>query len=655
VACYSYDGCVTPTPTVTTTNTATPTITPTNTLTPTETPVPIYTECVDCGLNMGVTGLTSSIAASTLTSRSGCTVGDYVVDWYLGSRTGTPQFTSGNRAGADVSVTVTHPFNSEPAQGGTWYPVIRFVYLNGVKYTAAVDYSASYSPDLMTCISSFSVTSLNCSTGNQTAQYPNSIVYSNATNSSTLAARSIRFDIDADHRYLAWNFQGNVVSDTIKISYVSPTSGTTTELAYWRVGQDIGFSSMTGSPQTYSAAAIKRITGFNDIPYSSGDYLRMDITPNSGNTNTDWSLSTKCLTSPQCEAIYSGATVRMVDTSSYTMSYNQSACAYELKYNRLYPTTATTTNNNFFLYDNYVAFGTNGLLNGEPNNTQVTLQLFSGKTTTTNTVSSFVTAFCTQQISGSTVSKSGNTITIVYDDIGDYNVMKNQFATASGRTQFFVTYSTDETSIQHYVYYDLGVIQADSCGDAATFTRSYSTHISSPPSFDDGTKTMTYVMVAPNNGMTAYSGLSCNDTYSAVQSNINTINTSINESNYSFRTKVRRGQDTLTWASIGGHWLGQSTTTETTKNFTYEPSIQPMSQVCDPVALGGWRLVDLGGVTGTRHSVYTVAERVVITNSADPINNFQVYRIVDAAGNLISNSANYILLYEISGGTVIYP
>jgi hypothetical protein len=644
-ACVSWDNCPTPTPTATVTATATVTPTATSTATPTPSPVPIYTICANCSLQMIWTGGTSSISASGLTSSaSACTIGDYVIDWRLGSTTGAIQFTSGNNTSADPTVTVVHPFANELTQGGTYYPVIRFAYVNGQKYTASVTAGALYSPDFQTCLGSLVVTGLDCTTGNQSSTYPVSLTYNNQTQNSTQAFRTLRYDIDATKRYLGWQFVGFSVSDVIKISYVSSVSGTT-QLEYWRVGQDIS-TNLNSNPKLWNQSSVVTLTSFSGITYTTGDYLKFEVTPNSGNTNTNWELDLKCVDDPQCDNMWSADQVLRGNTNSgYTLSWNAVNCGWELTYYRASPMTATTSNTNLMKYSNRNIslgnFSNNAYWANagyQPEFSQVVLGLYSGKTI--GSVFSAVAPFgCSNLVSGSTVSKSGTTGSITFNSATDYNTYKADYVNMTGNS-FMITYTGNTSDVNYYKWWGIQLAQAPSCGDSIISNQQWFGHLGTPPIFDDANKKISFNFVVSQN--TFASGNTCDNTRASVDSWNGTVTGSISSSNISgYTTYIKYNQ------AFYGIFLQQDVRTTTGNTFTSSYNIQPPVSVCDLTSKGWYYDGNIN--TGA----YSIAIRLSITNSTDPPNNYKVERVVDSSGVLISNPANYIKLYEIVGGVVI--
>lgn len=130
-----------------------------------------------------------------------------------------------------------------------------------------------------------------------------------------------------------------------------------------------------------------------------------------------------------------------------------------------------------------------------------------------------------------------------------------------------------------------------------------------------------------------------------IQAWVNACNSSVTSGSLATaNTNIRAGQ------GFAGIYISQSVINETQKSFRLfvgYPSVD--ANVCD---------LSTKGFTGQflpieqwEYSYFY--DRVTITNSADPINNFKLERLMDANGIIISNPANYIKVYEIVNGVVV--
>jgi hypothetical protein len=654
----------TQTPTTTTTLTATPTQTtsqtPTQTKTPTQTPTSTPPACdmnysnvgnegEACGLYIADVPVcqAGTLTAGALSSNSGCTVGEYVIDWYLNTTGGTPSFTSGSAISAATDVTVVQPFFNEPVQGGDWYPVVRFAYLNGVRFTSNINLATTitvYSPDLGTVISPLCAENYNCNSGNSGSTYPVTVTYSNTTQNATQAQRSISWDLGSTNKYFAWRFYGYTVYDSLQITYVKPSTSATTLIENWIIGNDASTTNLTSNPKVYnpqSGAGINlgylaMVTPLTAFTYSSGDYLLIEVTPNPTIANTNWQFNGKCLTdesSLDCGSIFDGNFAQYgYNVGGVGATYNSSTCYLTISgittNAPLY--SATTSNNNFFKYNgSYISsnLSTNVIPSASISNN--VNGLYSTIYSSSN--------FCTNQVSSTIVNKSGNTVTLTFNNSTDYDTYKTQYGIASGATQI-TNYSSDPTNINHYKFYTLGVLSATTCGDSLGVAYNYTTHVTSPITFDDVNKKITLVLVAPTNGIVSGT---CNTTYSVVQNIINNINSLISSSNYTLTTNVRRGT-TSPYFAVGSSYVYEyGTNSSSYVAFNY---ITPKPNVCQS-SIVNWQ--DSGNSWASYQYYFTYT----ITDTNDPANNFKILTNLNASGAISTQS----LIYEKAGGVVVYP
>ena len=647
----------TKTPTPTTTTTLTATSTQTATPTPTRTSLPCDINYSNVANEGGACGLyiqnippcqAGTLTAGSLASNSGCTVGTYVIDWYLNTTGGTPSFTSGSAISAATDVTVVQPFTNEPVQGGTWYPVVRFAFLNGVKYTSNINLATSivvYSPDLGTVVSPLCAESYNCSSGNSGSTYPVSISYTNTTQNATQAQRSISWSLSSINKYFAWRFYGYTVYDTISISYVSPSGNTTTQIENWVVGDDASTTNLTSNPKVYNPqngsgiylgylAMVTPLTGFT---YTNGDYLLINITPNPTISNTNWAFQAKCLTdssSLDCGSLFNGNFAQYgYNVSGIGASYNTSSCYLTISgITRNGPTyTATTSNNNFFKYNGSYVGSSVGT-------TVISPASVSAAVNASFQYPYYAYAYCTNQNSSTVITKSGATITLTFNDTTDYNTYKSQYTNAANSPNI-TNYTGDSTNLNYYKYFNLGILSGTTCGDSLGDAYYYTTHITSPFTFDDVNKKITVVLSPGVNGLT--SGITCDNTYSTVQSTINSINSNIASSNYTITTYVRRGNSAY-YTAVGSSWLYQYS--NLSGYYADYAVITPKPNVCQS-SISGF-------IDGTNYWIsYPYYIGYTITNSSDPVNNFKVENYLNSSGV----PGTLTLLYQKTNGVVVYP
>lgn len=621
-----------PTTTTTTTESTTTTTTLAPTTTTTTTGVPEFAMCADCVPAMTIVGGLSTIDASALTSSS-CTVGEYVIDWYLNDTTGSPEFTSGSSNLADPDVSVLHPFVGEPAQGGIWYPVIRWVFLDGIKYSSTIDGVSAYAPDLADCLGSAEVTSLTCSNGAPINSpwgnsYSHGITYLNSSDSPTLAARSFRFDLDGISPYFAWDFIGYNVPDVMTITYVS--GATETVLENWSVGQDVVTWDVGADPQAFGRQHVRKITDLSGFTFAAGDYLRIDITP-SANANTNWGFYCKCFETMDCGNIFSGADTKLITPGSVSMAWNATTCTYDLTYGK--PAWTAAGGNTIYNYSYQEDYFYSGQISFAKNLTSTVLKMRK------NTQAAFGIVgnpnSCVNMAGSATVTQTGgNTLSIVFSNASDYNAYKANTAAILAAANMN-NYSSDPTSYLHYKYLVYRIKNATTCGDTLTL-KEYYVHYTNPATFNDGTLTMTITKASLTNGYVSTGP--CDGMVNAVANIVGVIN-SVWGADYSVVSGTRTSPDPC----FGGYYVPVPVEDIDARFKVAE--VLPSVDVCDLASKGF-----VSGLPLNEWSFWLVNDRVLITNTADPVNNFELWRWVPVTSG--TEVSNYMLVYKIDGGVV---
>lgn len=606
---------------------------------------PVYTPCTDFGLSLaGTTGnALATIKAGLVTTTTSSTIGEFVIEWYREVVDGEPEFTSGSAGATDPSVTVSHPFDGEPAEGGTWHPVIKYVYIDGIKYSRTNMPGARHSPDLLHCLDPIIVIvdNLTCSNGSNFnvngLSYIHKVTYTNGLVSPTLASRSLRFDLDATNKFFAWYFNGYTVADNLKITYVSPANETSTVLEYWKIGMDAGGTDVTVSPKLWTGSGrLHKVISLDQFVFAEGDYLRIEITPGA-NSNTNWEFYCKCFTTLDCNIWDSD--IRTIQPGSVAMTWNSSLCQYEVTYNKT--TWTNPGGSNLLPYHYYGYFIGGGSMSGvEPWTTQTKLIL--RKTTSGRLYQTAPTTTCGSQ-SGSTttmISKNGSVVTAAFSNGDDYNFYKSSYQSALNHSGMS-NYTTDNTLIDHYKTFLIRFVLANSCGDTR-IDKYFYTHYSSPPVFNDGTKTITINLASVSNNYSAVN--SCDNSSQTINALMSTINVGISEADFSYSTNVSGGAN-----PIVGVYAGRVTIddTGTPRVFTASARV-PGLDVCDLTAKG-WS--DTRGLNANQWQFDIIWDRVTVTDTADPINNFKLERLMDNNGVPLT-PGNYITVYEIINGVV---
>lgn len=564
------------------------------------------------------TGATYSLLSCGPLVSNTATIGNYVIDWHLDSTSGETILISGNSGNTDPAIGAYHPFTDVPVPGGNLYPVIRYVYIDGFKYVSVYDGSARYSPDFINCLDPITIQNINCGNGTLIGQtYTHIINYVFGGTSSELSTRSLNFDLNSDGstKYLAWDFTGYSVPDSMKITY---TGSTTQELSYWSVGTS-STTNYNSSPKVYASSDLKSMSNITGITYVSGDKLKIEVTPNV-NSNTNWTLRMKCITgSTNCSSFPYGTNI--INPASINMTYlTGSTCFYKMSFNVM---SGNTLFNNSDLNKYFTVSNRNNYINSV-SDTSFFINLNASSTGYT-IYSAGGGGTCLAQNNSLNITQSGNIITLTFQDISDYNYYKNSYYTITG-SSYMNNYTSDPSNINHYKKILLYALSGVSCGDVQTQYVAYF-HMSSPVNFDDSNKIITITMTNITNGFTSLSAATCNDLYSEANGLINYIPLS----NNNITTNIKYV------APFGGWFLDGPTNIalETSKTGEYFYFIHPT------ILNGGCSLTTpwilFSGGTGDsfidqysgHYIMAKVRIKVEITNPSDPINNFKVYNGVD--------------------------
>jgi len=279
-----------------------------------------------------------------------------------------------------------------------------------------------------------------------------------------------------------------------------------------------------------------------------------------------------------------------------------------------------------------------GFQGGMEGNNTVTLQMMNRTDGSALVTTDYYS--CNIMSSTASVTKTGSTLTVVFNSITDYNQYKSTYTGIPSNTNMS-NYDPDATKLNHYKFYIIRVRVANSCGDSGA-DYFYYTHYTNPPLFDDATKTMTWNFATTTNNYVATGPSDL--TGQTIQSWVNACNSSVTSGNVAtVNTYIRSGQ------GLAGLYISQFTTNDTQKSFrifvTF-PSVD--ANVCNLTTKGF-----TGQFLPIEQWEYSYFyDRVTITNPADPIHNFKLERLMDANGIIISNPANYIKIYEIINGVV---
>jgi hypothetical protein len=565
---------------------------------------------------------------------TGVTVTDYVIEWRLGSTTGTIVLISGH--GSDSDIQALHPLVSEPVVGGELFAVIRYIVIDGVKYSPYF-MQGQYSPDLIECLGSVTVTTMNCSNG-IAGSYSHAITYSHISDPANSAERTLRFDLasDGSTSYLAWYFVPNIVADRITISYIHIGDEENPVIVDdWIVGYNTT-SDFVSSPKKFKSQVLKRMTDLTGETFTNGDYLLIHITPRveePTNTNTDWQLYLACINSSECSPIVAPSGTTVLDPTTVTMTWNSTTCYWNLVWKNnawyvgpdIYPG---------YSQNQYWAFYYDG--NG---NIYIDAQTQSfGVSFPRYTNGGFYydqySSICENLVGNMNAVKTGANLVITWDNITDYNSYKDSYNYALAQT-YCTDYSADTTSYLHYKFWDIPIRVAAMCGDTYV-DKSVLFHFTSTIVWDDVNMTLTVDMVNVTNGL---ADPPCDGRHQQTDVAIAWCARIIAGEDYNVTTQIGMGQ--RIWVdSI--HYTPQTSSSL---------KLLLAYAVPDAALLGGclpedWQ--DYGSYYGFRLLMVTAS----ITDEADPAGNFRIENWLNTDGTIKLVSE---IVYEMAGGVQIIP
>jgi len=610
---------ITPTPSTSSLPT-TPSITPTFTPTPTPTPsTVVYTKCAEESpyFNGYSEDQIGTLTVGELLLTTGV-LGDYVIEWRLNSTSGTQVFVTGNAGNTDPDIQAFHPIDSELVQSGELYPVIRYITIDGIKYSSFSNLGYSYSPDLLTCLPSITVISMSCSNGTE-GTYGHTVVYYNTTQPSQLANRTLTYQLNTDgsSKQIAYIFFGFAIADRITINYCT-TGGTQTVIDDWAVGTDCIINSYASTPKLFSGQYIKRVLSLTGFTYQSGDYLLFDTFPSyndPGNTDTNWQLQIKCFSGDNLiDFGFQPNTVNDIDTgATMNLVWNSGDCRYDLTVVTGEPRVPISYNSDIYTY--LLSYGV-GSWDWNADQT-IFLNQYTGTTAGWMPSEGYGVPYILNGVLN--IKLTGDTHNLVYTftDAIDYNHYKTGYTT-NITSPDWTNWSSDVNNIHHYKFI-LDVFRVSmTSGDTSSTNNLYIDH-ESVFTFDDDNKTIS-ILLAPQTGV--YSGSTCdkseNDIY-WVRQYINQV--------YSGTTW---NVDTIWGTQYPFPFMHMEYYPFMDAENTFQVSMEIIQGLLDDsTPLSPEWYLSYGYWTFTKIYLKLVAD-----NIADPLNNYSVYSGLNPDGSL---------------------
>lgn len=582
--------------------------------------IPALCDTCNLYLTLFAQNVVGKLSVGVIASNN-CTVGNYVIDWYLDSVSpGNLQFTTGK--GPDTDIEVQHPFTGNaaiPVIGGVYIPIIRYIYLNGILYAPDTYPGAIVSPDLEACLPEITVVNPSCDNGG-IGQYAHTFSYTANTNFNN-ATRALHFDYTIDDLYLAYGFTGYTVSDRITITHVDALA-VETVLEDAAIGNDINVTNYAVTPKLVKEQGTAK--GIVELPpYVLGSYIKIEITPSylqPLNQNTSWQLFLKCLEDFDCTCTDLG-----IVTDEF-VSCIDGGCA-----DNIFVEDPLICNYDF----NYV-----GVMPNQLNTTHT----ISNTTTCNSTVQPNVVGSCINMNGTLNITKVGNLMTFDFTDSVDYLAFKNSYFALPNTAN-----CSSPTSLDYYRMV-VGNIRVSGtvCGDSQSFYYP-AFHQCNTPAFNDTNFTIIWTFGLPLTDQ--YAPAACNTCNNATGAVVGQINSTINAPNgvINITTRIRDTNPFRLHTILPPQLPSNTATTTKDISFFYRKELLPASinsclllNNCDEVQ-GQYTIIRLGLIT------------VTVTNLSDACNNFEVYNRPPDVNGCVLLATTPVLIYKIVNGVQTVP
>jgi hypothetical protein len=600
-----------------------------------------YNKCVTSNLRFqsASNNLVGLLTVGVVTGNTGATIGNYLIEWHQGSTIGPIQLYSG--VGSDPLIQAVHPFVSEPVEGGILYAVIRYIFINGVRYSPFAA-EGQFSPDLKTCLGTITVAEMTCTNGDNGTQprYSHTITYTTNVSPSQDAERWLKFKLTTDGsiNYLGLFLTGYAVADRMEVFYVHLSDESIhIPITDWVVGGN-STTNYTSTPKVIGGGvtSLKLIVDWSET-YVTGDYILIHITPRYFQptiADTNWILSLKCFSSIDCGT--PTADNKTVDINTISFTWDSVNCQYVFKHKMIAPYFPTY----WYFYQISVQYLTE-VVQSSFNTTTGEASLYLKRNTAwTNAYINGFYGNCYLLTTPTVITKSGATLTYSYSDVSEYNRAKVGWNNITGST-IYSQYTTDDTQLNHAQFVTIRTYIGLSCGDTVS-TPQYFIHRSSTFSWDDTGKTLTISMVNFTNN---YPDVACNNIHSTIDGYITTCTNFINQAPFTLTTY--RGTE---FAGIS-YFYGIATVSNQSSGITCfgaSPN-QYTLEACYPTS---WAMQWSPAHNYQWYGEYLLRTGIEITDEGDPLNNFRVKNYMDSSGVLFTPG---VIIYEKALGVQIIP
>lgn len=263
--------------------------------------------CVSCDLDFTTYSASTigRIIAGDLTGLCDPSITDYRIYWYNTGDTTTPIFTSG--FGTEYQpYSFTHPLIGSSAifaPAGTYVPIIDKIKLSGLTFSQTG--GTGNIPAELDCFTGTTVTVdyFTCDNGGTSSDDPNyehRVQFSGASAGVTPQALFSDFLFTATTNYFAWKFCGFAVEDRLRLTYSGSAYSEPIIIEDMVIGSNLSASDFSlnlipKSADTRGNFYIKKVSCLTGLTRNINDTLRLEVIPNSANTQTNWDFYFQCL------------------------------------------------------------------------------------------------------------------------------------------------------------------------------------------------------------------------------------------------------------------------------------------------------------------------------------------------------------------------
>lgn len=456
-----------------------------------------------------------------------------------------------------LTYSVTHPLTgnaSPPIPADIYTPILQAIVINGVTYTLT-GLSGTTEANL-DCLTSISVTvdPYNCENCTEVGHYKCRKTYTTTPGSIVPAdTLAITFELDSSTTYFAYAFKGDTIPDSLKITFINQDGANYNHpilVEYITVGQsiiedsDLGLGILpkrikTGDANEYYAKPLN----LSNFTINNGDYLIIEVIPNTGITQTSWDLYFTCLDSFDCNSCLE--TNIPFKISASTISFSNSNCNVGT-FNAKFIGCPQYYNEDIFKFMHSVnnpLLDTKYPFNNNPKSDYFGLE---GGTYGVNITNNMVCALtnlgdntqtCELTFNTITFTKVGPIITITCSDINDRDSYYDSYLFVYNLTGWQPTPPLP-TSLNYYRYiifkYLQPLVSTSTCGDNQYNIIEYSIHPSSTVTIGGslGAYTMTINMSTITNQIVS-ACTNCSQIASLV---VYYVNNSVNYANNTYTT-----------------------------------------------------------------------------------------------------------------------